>query len=227
MGDIGAADFVGMTYALKQIGGFAEAGWNALVPEITALIGSLVRLSIVLTAAAWVWKGSPDSVAEFLWMVVKLNVTLWFINDFWSITSMIFDSMVAAGIATAPSVEGAATAEVLKDPGAVAALSTVALTPLMKHIDTMLGPVDVFWYATELIFAYAALVTGVAVFLVFGLLIFLASAEFYVMAIPAAFMLRSSHGTRLRSSPPRRLPTSSIPASACSVRQSWLSWGWR
>lgn len=182
------ADFVGMTYALKMIGTFAKDGWTAIVPEIQFLINAVVRLSLVLTFTIWVMKPGPDAIAEFFWVVIKLNVVLWMINDFWDITSMIFDGMVATGIATAPEVAGLATSEVLKDPGRIAGLGMVALTPLMNHIDSMLGPIDIFWYATELIFLYAALITGVAVFLVFGLLIFLASAEFYAMAIPAAFM---------------------------------------
>lgn len=188
MDAVGNADFVGLAYALKEIGSFAKDGWTAIVPEIQYLINSVVRLSLVLTLLAWIMKGSPDTVAEFVWVVVKLNIVLWFINDFWDITKMIFDGMVAMGVAAAPSVEKIATTATIKDPSKIVGLASAAMTPLMKHIDTMLGPVDTFLYMTELIFAYCALGVAIAVFIVFALLMFLAQAEFYIVAIPAAFM---------------------------------------
>lgn len=186
---VGNGDFVGMTYALKTIGAFAKEGWSNVLPELQALINGVVRLSLIMTFMVWLFKPSPDSIAEFLWVVIKLNFVLWIMNNFWDITQKIFDGMIGMGLAAAPdAVKGLADTEAMKDPGRVANLGTIAVTPLIKHIDSMLGPADIFWYATELLFAYAALITAISVFLVFGLLIFLATVEFYIVAIPAGCM---------------------------------------
>lgn len=186
---VGNGDFVGMTYALKEIGAFAKQGWTNVLPELQMLINGVVRLSLMMTMMVWLFKPSPDVISEFFWVVIKLNFVLWIMNNFWDIVQKIFDGMVGMGLAAAPDVvKGLTNTDALQDPGRIAKLGTVAVTPLIEHIDSMLGPVDFFLYITELLFAYGALVATVAMFLICGLLIFLATAEFYIVAIPAGCM---------------------------------------
>ena len=110
---------------------YIDSGFGLLHGEVAWLTGILVALDMTLAGLFWAMGGQEDVIAKLIKKTLYVGAFAFILNNFNSLSSIIFRSFAGLGLEATGS---AITQAQLLQPGRLAAVGVTAAQPMMTQI---------------------------------------------------------------------------------------------
>jgi type IV secretion system protein TrbL len=164
---------------------YIDSGFGLLHGEVAWLTGILVALDITLAGLFWAMGGHEDVIAKLLKKTLYVGAFAFILNNFNSLSGIIFRSFAGLGLEATGS---AITQAQLLQPGRIAAVGVTAAQPLMTQMGQLSGFPDVFLNLDTIAVLFLAWLIVIVSFFVLAVQIFVTLIEFKLTTL-AGFML--------------------------------------
>lgn len=164
---------------------YIESGFGLLAPEVAFLTSILIGIDIVLAGLFWALSEDRSLIPSLIRKVLYVGAFAFILNNFESLSTIIFDSFAGLGLqATGSPI----SADDLMRPGFVAAAGYDAALPLLEEVSGLLGPIAFFENFVTIIVLLLAWVVVLLAFFVLSIQLFITILEFKLTTL-AGFVL--------------------------------------
>ncbi len=164
---------------------YIDSGFGLLGPEVGFLTKTLIGIDVVLAGLFWVLEGEENIIARFARKVLYIGFFAFILNNFNSLSKIIFNSF--AGLGLEASGSGLSAAQFLQ-PGQLARVGVQAGQPILTYISTLTGYVSFFENFVQIVILLIAWLVVVVSFFVLAVQLFIAILEFKLTTL-AGFVL--------------------------------------
>ena len=164
---------------------YIDSGFGLLHGEVAWLTGILVVLDMTLAGLFWAMGGQEDVVAKFIKKTLYVGAFAFIINNFNSLSGIIFRSFAGLGLEATGS---AITQAQLLQPGRLAAVGVTAAQPLMTQMGQLSGFPDVFLNLDTIAVLFLSWLVVIASFFILAVQLFVTLIEFKLTTL-AGFVL--------------------------------------
>lgn len=176
------AEPAALTVALRQLEAVVLAGFGNLQGDIYGVFNRLMMFSFLVTLVFWMLDGRSASHAKLIGRVFQFVAIGWLLENFQGIAEIILNAMIGTGLQAGGSQMSSTD---FRDPGRIAEMGLVAMQPIRDHMDTLLGPIDFFWYLPELIIYGIVLLLVLVGFVILAWQVFFALLEYLILSLAA------------------------------------------
>jgi len=164
---------------------YIESGFGLLAPEVAFLTSILIGIDIVLAGLFWALSEDRSLIPSLIRKVLYVGTFAFILNNFESLSTIIFDSFAGLGLqATGSPI----SADDLMRPGFVAAAGYEAALPLLEEVSELLGPIAFFENFVTIVILMLAWVVVLLAFFVLSIQLFITILEFKLTTL-AGFVL--------------------------------------
>jgi type IV secretion system protein TrbL len=164
---------------------YIDSGFGLLHGEVAWLTGILVALDMTLAGLFWAMGGHEDVIAKFIRKTLYVGAFAFILNNFNSLSGIIFRSFAGLGLEATGSAISQAQ---LLQPGRLAAVGVTAAQPLMTQIGQLSGFPDVFLNLDTIAVLLLAWLVVIASFFILAVQLFVVLIEFKLTTL-AGFVL--------------------------------------
>lgn len=164
---------------------YIDSGFGLLGPDVGFLTTILIGIDITLAGLFWALGGEDDIIAKFLKKILYVGVFALILNNFQSLSEIIFRSFAGLGLTAGGSAIGAAD---LLLPGRLGGTGFEAAAPLLVRAEELVGPVAFFENFVEISVLLIAWLIVIAAFFVLAVQMFITILEFKLTTL-AGFVL--------------------------------------
>ena len=164
---------------------FIDSGFGLLEPDVAFLTTVLVAIDITLAGLFWALAEDKSVIPALIRKVLYVGAFALIINNFQTLSGVIFDSFAGLGLqATGTSMSAA---DLLR-PGFVAGVGFEAAWPLLEVIGDLIGPVGFFTNFVEIAVLLLAWIVVLLAFFILAIQLFITILEFKLTTL-AGFVL--------------------------------------
>lgn len=164
---------------------YIDSGFGLLDGEVAYLTATLIVIDLTLVGLFWAMDPNKDILGSFIKKVLYVGFFAFILNNFQSLSMIIFNSFAGLGLtATATNM----TAADLLRPGHVAATGFTAAFPLLQEIGKLLGPVAFFENFIVIVIMLLAWIIVIFAFFILSIQLFITIIEFKLTSL-AGFVL--------------------------------------
>ena len=164
---------------------YIDSGFGLLGPDVAFLTTVLIGIDITLAGLMWAMADDKAVVPALIKKVLYVGAFAFILNNFASLSTIIFDSFAGLGLRATGSPISAAD---LMRPGFVAATGYTAAEPLLDEVADLIGPIAFFEnFVTIMILMFAWVVVLLA-FFILAIQLFITILEFKLTTL-AGFVL--------------------------------------
>lgn len=164
---------------------YIDSGFGLLHGEVAWLTGILVALDMTLAGLFWAMGGQEDVIAKLIKKTLYVGAFAFILNNFNSLSSIIFRSFAGLGLEASGS---AITQAQLLQPGRLAAVGVTAAHPLMTQMGQLSGFPDVFLNLDTIAVLLVSWLVVIASFFILAVQLFVTLIEFKLTTL-AGFVL--------------------------------------
>tara|TARA_R110002073_G_scaffold211794_2_gene372107 strand:- start:8456 stop:9784 length:1329 start_codon:yes stop_codon:yes gene_type:complete len=164
---------------------YIDSGFGLLGGEVAFLTATLIVIDLTLVGLFWAMDPNKDVLGSFIKKVLYVGFFAFILNNFQSLSMIIFNSFGGLGL-TATNT-GMTAADLLR-PGHVAATGFTAAYPLLTEIGKLLGPVAFFENFIVIIIMLLAWIIVIFSFFILAIQLFIIIIEFKLTSL-AGFIL--------------------------------------
>ena len=164
---------------------YIDSGFGLLDGEVAFLTATLIVIDLTLVGLFWAMDPNKDVLGSFIRKVLYVGFFAFILNNFQSLSMIIFNSFGGLGL-TATNT-GMTAADLLR-PGHVAATGFTAAYPLLTEIGKLLGPVAFFENFIVIIIMLLAWIIVIFAFFILAIQLFITIIEFKLTSL-AGFVL--------------------------------------
>ena len=164
---------------------YIDSGFGLLGGDVGFLTAILIGIDITLAGLFWALGGEDDIIAKFLKKILYVGVFALILNNFQSLSEIIFRSFAGLGLTAGGSAIGAAD---LLLPGRLGGVGFEAASPLLDRAKDLVGPIAFFENFVEISVLLMAWLTVIAAFFILAVQMFITILEFKLTAL-AGFVL--------------------------------------
>ena len=164
---------------------YIDSGFGLLHGEVAWLTGILVALDMTLAGLFWAMGGHEDVIAKLIKKTLYVGAFAFILNNFNSLSGIIFRSFAGLGLEATGSV---ITQAQLLQPGRLAAVGVTAAQPMMTQIGQLSGFPDVFLNLDTIAVLLLAWLVVIASFFILAVQLFVTLIEFKLTTL-AGFVL--------------------------------------
>ena len=164
---------------------YIDSGFGLLHGEVAWLTGILVALDMTLAGLFWAMGGQEDVIAKLIKKTLYVGAFAFILNNFNSLSSIIFRSFAGLGLEATGS---AITQAQLLQPGRLAAVGVTAAHPLMTQMGQLSGFPDVFLNLDTIAVLLLSWLVVIASFFILAVQLFVTLIEFKLTTL-AGFVL--------------------------------------
>ena len=180
MNDLNVIDLFTSTFVT-----YIDSGFGLLGPDIAFLTTVLIGIDITLAGLFWALADDKAIIPALIKKVLYVGAFAFILNNFSSLSTIIFDSFAGLGLRATGSPISASD---LMRPGFVAAAGYTAAEPLLDEVSGLIGPIAFFEnFVTISILMFAWLVVVLA-FFILAIQLFITILEFKLTTL-AGFVL--------------------------------------
>ena len=166
---------------------YIDSGFGLLHGEVFWLTGILIVIDIALAALFWALtaSGSEDVIARLIKKVLYVGAFAFIINNFNTLSNIIFHSFAGLGLTASGSTM--TEADLLR-PGHVASVGLDAARPLLTQMGDLIGPVGFFANFEQIMVLAVSWLVVLAAFFILAVQMFITLIEFKLTTL-AGFVL--------------------------------------
>jgi type IV secretion system protein TrbL len=164
---------------------YIDSGFGLLGPDVGFLTTVLIGIDITLAGLFWALGGEDDIIWRFLKKILYVGVFALILNQFSTLTNIIFRSFAGLGLTAGG---GTMTADDLLRPGHLAGTGFDAAHPLLDQAGELVGPVAFFTNFVEIAVLMIAWVVVIVAFFILAVQMFVTILEFKLTSL-AGFVL--------------------------------------
>ena len=164
---------------------YIDSGFGLLGPDIAFLTTVLIGIDITLAGLFWAMADDKAVIPALIKKVLYIGAFAFILNNFSSLSTIIFDSFAGLGLrATGSPI----TAGDLMRPGFVAATGYTAAEPLLDEVSDLIGPIAFFENFVTIAILMFAWVVVLLAFFILAIQLFITILEFKLTTL-AGFVL--------------------------------------
>ncbi|WP_421950804.1 P-type conjugative transfer protein TrbL [Pelagibacterium sp.] len=164
---------------------YIDSGFGLLAPDIAFLTTVLIGIDITLAGLFWAFSEDRSLLPSLIKKVLYVGAFAFILNNFASLSTIIFDSFAGLGLQATGSPISASD---LMRPGFVAAAGYDAAAPLLEEAGELMGPIAFFEnFVTIMVLLFAWVVVLIA-FFILAIQLFITILEFKLTTL-AGFVL--------------------------------------
>ena len=164
---------------------YIDSGFGLLQGDVAALTTVLIGIDITLAALFWVMDGEANILARLIKKVLYVGSFAFIINNFSTLSMVIFNSFSTLGINATNS--GLTAADLLR-PGKLAGTGFQAAYPLLQQAGTLIGFTTFFNNFVTIVVLLFAWVVVILSFFILAIQLFITILEFKLTTL-AGFVL--------------------------------------
>jgi type IV secretion system protein TrbL len=164
---------------------YIDSGFGLLGPDVGFLTTILIGIDITLAGLFWALGGEDDMIGRFLKKILYVGVFALILNQFSTLTDIVFRSFAGLGLTAGG---GTMTAADLLRPGHLAGTGFDAAHPLLDQASELVGPVAFFTNFVEIAVLMIAWVVVIVAFFILAVQMFVTILEFKLTSL-AGFVL--------------------------------------
>jgi type IV secretion system protein TrbL len=154
---------------------YIDSGFGLLQGDVAALTTVLIGIDITLAALFWVMDGEANILARLIKKVLYVGSFAFIINNFSTLSMVIFNSFSTLGITATNS--GLTAADLLR-PGKLAGTGFQAAYPLLQQAGTLIGFTTFFNNFVTIVVLLFAWVVVILSFFILAIQLFITILEF-------------------------------------------------
>src|SRR3546814_9632750 len=117
---------------------YIDIGFGLLGPDVGFLTTVLIGIDITLAGLFWALGGEDDIIAKFLKKILYVGAFALILNNFQSLSEIIFRSFAGLGLTAGGSAIGASD---LLLPGRLGGIGFEGASPLLERSQELVGPI--------------------------------------------------------------------------------------
>ena len=164
---------------------YIDSGFGLLGPDIAFLTTVLIGIDITLAGLFWALADDKAIIPSLIKKVLYVGAFAFILNNFSSLSTIIFDSFAGLGLRATGSPISAAD---LMRPGFVAATGYSAAEPLLNEVSDLIGPIAFFENFVTISILMFAWVVVLLAFFILAIQLFITILEFKLTTL-AGFVL--------------------------------------
>ncbi|HWV60987.1 MAG TPA: P-type conjugative transfer protein TrbL, partial [Sphingopyxis sp.] len=164
---------------------YIDSGFGLLGPDVGFLTTALIGIDITLAGLFWALGGEDDVIAKFLKKILYVGAFALILNNFQSLSDIIFRSFAGLGLTAGGSAIGASD---LLLPGRLGGTGFEAASPLLESAKELVGPIAFFENFVEIAVLLFAWLIVIAAFFILAVQMFITILEFKLTTL-AGFVL--------------------------------------
>lgn len=164
---------------------YIDSGFGLLGGDVGFLTTVLIGIDITLAGLFWALGGEDNVIGRFVKKILYVGAFALILNNFSTLSGIIFRSFAQAGLTAGGS---AITAADLLRPGRLAGTGFEAAAPLLRQISEMVGPVAFFENFVPIAVLAIAWTVVIAAFFILAVQMFITILEFKLVSL-AGFVL--------------------------------------
>ncbi|MGH1478975.1 MAG: P-type conjugative transfer protein TrbL [Geminicoccales bacterium] len=164
---------------------YIDSGFGLLGPDIAFLTTILIGIDITLAGLFWALADDKAIIPALIKKVLYVGAFAFILNNFSSLSTIIFDSFAGLGLRATGSPISAAD---LMRPGFVAAAGYTAAEPLLNEVSDLIGPIAFFENFVTISILMFAWVVVLLAFFILAIQLFITILEFKLTTL-AGFVL--------------------------------------
>jgi len=170
---------------MEVFGRYIDSGFGLLSGDVGFLTSILIGIDITLAGLFWALGGEDNILARLIRKVLYVGTFALILNNFQTLTGIIYASFAGLGVQTVP---GGLTADDLLRPGKIAATGYEAAWPLIAQVGNLVGIPDLFVNALTIFVLLLAWFLVIIAFFILSIQLFITVLEFKLTAL-AGFVL--------------------------------------
>ena len=170
---------------MEVFGRYIDSGFGLLSGDVGFLTSILIGIDITLAGLFWALGGEDNILARLIRKVLYVGTFALILNNFQTLTGIIYASFAGLGLQTVP---GSLTADDLLQPGKIAATGYEAAWPLIAQVGNLVGIPDLFVNALTIFVLLLAWFLVIIAFFILSIQLFITVLEFKLTAL-AGFVL--------------------------------------
>src|SRR3546814_781651 len=164
---------------------YIDSGFGLLGPDVGFLTTVLIGIDITLAGLFWALGGEDDIIAKFLKKILYVGAFALILNNFQSLSEIIFRSFAGLGLTAGGSAIGASD---LLLPGRLGGIGFEGASPLLERAKELVGPIAFFENFVEISVLLISWLIVIAAFFVLAVQMFITILEFKLTTL-AGFVL--------------------------------------
>jgi type IV secretion system protein TrbL len=164
---------------------YIDSGFGLLQGDVAALTSVLIGIDITLAGLFWAMDGEANVLARLIKKVLYVGSFAFIINNFSTLSTIIFNSFSTLGLDATGS--GLTAADLLR-PGKLAGTGFQAAWPLLQQAGSLMGFTTVFTHLVTILVLVGAWFIVVLAFFVLAIQLFITILEFKLTTL-AGFVL--------------------------------------
>ncbi len=164
---------------------YIDSGFGLLGPDVAFLTTILIGIDITLAGLFWAMADDKAVIPALIKKVLYVGAFAFILNNFSSLSTIIFDSFAGLGLRATGSPISAAD---LMRPGFVAATGYTAAEPLLDEVSDLIGPIAFFENFVTIAILMFAWVVVLLAFFILAIQLFITILEFKLTTL-AGFVL--------------------------------------
>ncbi|MHA7774669.1 P-type conjugative transfer protein TrbL [Roseibium sp. M-1] len=164
---------------------YIESGFGLLEPDVAYLTTVLIGIDVTLAGLFWAFSEDRSLLPSLIRKVLYVGAFAFLLNNFASLSSIVFESFAGLGLQATGSPISAAD---LMRPGFVAAAGYDAALPLLEEVSTLIGPIAFFENFVTIVVLMLAWIVVLIAFFILAIQLFITILEFKLTTL-AGFVL--------------------------------------
>ncbi|MBK8769674.1 MAG: P-type conjugative transfer protein TrbL [Rhizobiales bacterium] len=164
---------------------YIDSGFGILSPDVSFLTSTLVAIDIILAGLFWSLSHEDNVVAQLIRKILYVGFFAFLLNNFASLSSVIFNSFASLGLKASGST---LTATDLMRPGFVAGTGFTASQPLLDQAGSLMGFTSFFDNVVTITVLLLAWIIVLLAFFILSVQLFITILEFKLTTL-AGFIL--------------------------------------
>ena len=164
---------------------YIDSGFGLLGGDVRFLTATLIGIDMTLAGLFWAMGGEQDIIGRFLKKILFVGAFAFIINNFSSLSTIIFRSFAASGVTAGG---GSMSADDLLKPGRLAGAGFEAAWPLLDQASDLMGFTSFFDNFLTIAILLFAWVIVILAFFILAVQMFVTVLEFKLVSL-AGFIL--------------------------------------
>jgi type IV secretion system protein TrbL len=161
-----------------------DAGFGLIQSEVSGVLGTLVVISVVITAALWAIDENQNVLASLVRKVLLVGFFAWLVTQWHSLSTTVVNGFAALGLKAGGG--GMDVATFTTSPSKIVMAGIKVISGLMQYVKTIApGPIEFFAHFDVIAMALVAAIGILIAFVILAVEIVVTIIEFHIVTLVA------------------------------------------
>ena len=161
-----------------------DAGFGLIQGDVSAVLGTLVVISIASTAVLWAIDENQNVLASFVRKILLVGFFAWLVTQWHSLSTTVVNGFAALGLQAGGG--GMSVSTFTTSPSQIVMAGIKVISGLMQYVQKIApGPIEFFAHIDVVIMALAAAIGILIAFVILAVEIVVTIIEFHIVTLVA------------------------------------------